>query len=408
MVHRHSFSTSFSSSGGLVSSSWAHAIVYVALTTLLFVSGTLTANLVVDTPVDVTTCNAVELSWSGGTGPYIPSISCSNVNVLGKISQLDAGGRVWVPATVYAGCSTQLIIVDADGDRGLSSNFTIVKSPGTPCSDDVSVGVTPPASVVGSSTASAATNSARRSSAVGSSSGSNAKTDTTSSTAGAVKAKSSSNANTSSSSSSRSSVQSLVGSSAGATKTSNGPAPTRATSHPRKKNNAGVDPFVQPTSTSGPQPGLDAITPPKEPQMRELSEAQDAASVASARHLSTMKRAANEVRLEWRPTEGEVRSRPLPALPPPDGSVPASTSSASAGTASAADPSTSRPSLPVTPLESAAQRRASRARVPVHEQDGGVRLAGGPPTSFVDPLEDDDDARTQYSTLPPPYSANFD
>lgn len=173
---------------------------------------------------------------------------------------------------------------------------------------------------------------------------------------------------------------------------------------------AGVDPFVPQAPASAPRPTPDVFTPPPEPPMRELADTTATVFAASRRHLSTAKRVANEVRLEWSPAEGEVHSVPMPVPSSPGPAAFASTqtplSRSPATTAVDSSVSSSSRSLSAIAPESSSQRRVSRARV--QEQDGGVRLAGGPLTSFVDALEDeDDDTRTQYSTLPPPYSDNF-
>lgn len=175
---------------------------------------------------------------------------------------------------------------------------------------------------------------------------------------------------------------------------------------------AGVDPFVPQAPAPAPRPTPDVFTPPPELPMRELADPTAIVFPASKRHLSTAKRAVNEVRLEWNSAEGGMRRVPMPMPSSPGTAAAASASTQTLSSPSpattAANPSvsSSSPSLPVVPPESRSHQRVSRARV--QEQDGGVRLAGGPPTSFVDPLEDEnDDTRTQYSTLPPPYSDNF-
>lgn len=224
-------------SGGLVSPVRAHPLLILTLAELFLAPRALAAQLLVPTPVDVTTCDPVDVTWSGGTAPYISTITCFGTNVLGRGSQIDPG-FTWIPATVYAGCTTDVLIVDAVGDVVHSGSFTIAKGAGEACSDDVSINVTPPISGVASSTFTSTSTSLSTSSSPFPSSSSDI------SSAGATHSKGNNSKSflptSIASSSDASSISQTSGSTAMETTSSATSATSQSTPPPKKKSTAGT------------------------------------------------------------------------------------------------------------------------------------------------------------------------
>ncbi|KAH9037800.1 hypothetical protein EDB85DRAFT_1934520 [Lactarius pseudohatsudake] len=111
------------------------ALVSIASATL-FVAGVTAQSLTVNTPLNVVVCQPLQISWSGGTGPYFLSIhpgAAPDDPALADFGTQQGTSFTWTAVNFAVGTSLDITLRDSAGLISQSAPFTVQTGTDTAC-----------------------------------------------------------------------------------------------------------------------------------------------------------------------------------------------------------------------------------------------------------------------------------
>jgi hypothetical protein len=121
--------------------------IFAIISAALFVAG-VSAQLTVNTPVNVVSCTALQITFSGGTPPYILSVhpgATPNDPALATFSNVTGSPFSWTAVNFASGTSLDLTIRDSTGATAQSAPFTVQSGGSTTCLNGTATGSGAPA-----------------------------------------------------------------------------------------------------------------------------------------------------------------------------------------------------------------------------------------------------------------------
>jgi len=126
--------------------------VFSILSAALFVVGA-SAQLTVNTPTNVISCTALQITFSGGTPPYIISVhpgATPNADALVTFPNVTGSPFTWTAVNYASGTSLDLTIRDSTGASAQSAPFSVQSGGSTSCLNGTASGSNAPAASTGS------------------------------------------------------------------------------------------------------------------------------------------------------------------------------------------------------------------------------------------------------------------
>jgi len=127
--------------------------IFSVISAALFVAG-VSAQLTINTPTNVISCTPLQISFSGGTPPYIISVhpgATPNDSPLATFSNITASPFTWTAVNYASGTSLDLTLRDNTGASAQTAAFSVQSGGSTSCLNSTATGSSPPAASTGAS-----------------------------------------------------------------------------------------------------------------------------------------------------------------------------------------------------------------------------------------------------------------
>ncbi|KAN0120674.1 hypothetical protein V8E52_003943, partial [Russula decolorans] len=127
--------------------------IFTIISAALFVAG-VSAQLTINTPTNVISCAPLQITFTGGTPPYIISIhpgATPNDSPLATFSNVTASPFTWTAVNYASGTSLDITLRDNTGASAQSAPFSVQSGGSTSCLNGTASGSNAPAASTGAS-----------------------------------------------------------------------------------------------------------------------------------------------------------------------------------------------------------------------------------------------------------------
>jgi len=132
--------------------------VFTIISTALFVAG-VSAQLTINTPTNVISCTPLQITFSGGSPPYIISVhpgATPNADALVTFPNVTGSPFTWTAVNYASGTSLDLTLRDNTGASAQSAPFSVQSGGSTSCLNSTASGSSAPAATSNAPAASSA------------------------------------------------------------------------------------------------------------------------------------------------------------------------------------------------------------------------------------------------------------